>query len=234
MFNKKIISTVLVAIFSLTIFTKVEAKAIIESTPENPYVIAAIGDSITYPYSYATVIDALPNFTVENYGIPGSQVAGTRPDSYINRTRNFRTKADLILVMGGTNDYCAYATLANNIGTLDSQDTNTLCGAYNVMLGRLRANNRNAKIILMTPTKGKEGVSDFKNIYGFTLEDYANAVKLIAAYNGIPCIDLYHSETCDFSDPQNEKLMNDPIHPSMYGHKNIADVILESLTLFSL
>lgn len=234
--ERKIAIVAIVVILSF-VATNAEAyaKTMAEANEKNPYKIVALGDSITYPVSWASYIDLLPNVNVDNQGVPGSQVAGPNADSYLNRAKKIKFyNADLVLIMGGTNDYCAYATLAKDIGMYDSHDTNTFCGAYNDIIGRIKRSNKNAKIVLMTPTRGKGGASDYVNIYGYTLENYANAVKLIAMNNGVYCIDLYHEEDLDFTDPAKDNLLKDPIHPSLEGHKAISEKIIQYLTLFSL
>lgn len=228
-----IVTTMILSL--LIINVQVYAKTIAEATEKNPYKIVALGDSITYPVSYASYIDLLPNVSVDNQGVPGSQVAGPNAESYLNRAKKIKFyNADLVLIMGGTNDYCAYSTLAKDIGMYDSHDTNTFCGAYNDIIGRIKRSNKNAKIVLLTPTRGKGGASDYVNIYGYTLENYANAVKLIAMNNGVYCIDLYHEEDLDFTDPAKDNLLKDPIHPSLEGHKAISEKIIQYLTLFAL
>lgn len=223
-----VVSALVAAIVAAPMSVKdVSAKMLYESTFENPYTVAALGDSITYPYSYASVIDGCPNVTVSNFGVPGSQVAGPDATSYLNRCKGIKGNPDLILVMGGTNDYCAFATLAKDIGALDSTDTNTFCGAYNKMIKTLRANNPRSRIILMTPTMGR--AVDYKNIYGYTLKNYADATKLIAVYNGLHCIDLYNNENCNFADPKNSDLLVDPIHPSTKGHEIIAKEVINNI-----
>lgn len=212
----------------------VSAKSIVESTEANPYKIAAIGDSITYPVSYASVIGSNPLFTVENYGIPGSQVAQGVNNSFVDRTRFLKTNADLITIMGGTNDYCAPGIMARSLGTIDSTDETTFCGAYNAMIRNLKINNSNAKIVLITPIKGKGGATELINIYGLKLEDYANAVRQIAAYNNVPCIDLFHNQECCFTENDKHTLLGDAIHPNLDGHTLIAGEILKALSQFSL
>lgn len=225
-----LISTLALNFYSST----VQAKTIVESTEANPYIIAAIGDSITYPVSYASVIGSDPLFSVENYGIPGSQVATGFSSSFVDRTRFLKTNADLITIMGGTNDYCAPGAMARSLGSLDSVDETTFCGAYNSMIRNLKANNPNAKIVLITPIKGKDGCTELTNIYGLKMEDYANAVKTIAAVNNLPCIDLYHNQECCFSENDKHTLLQDPIHPSLDGHTLIAGEIMKALSRFSL
>lgn len=205
----------------------VYGRSLMEATPENPYKVAAIGDSITFPYSYATVIDALPIFEVKNFGVPGSQVAGTIPESFYSRAKDYKENPDLILVMGGTNDYCAFATLAKDIGPLDSTDVNTFCGAYNTIIKRLKANNKKSRIVLITPTV--VNANDYKNIYGYSLKNYADAVKMIAASNGLPCIDLYNNPELNFADPSLSDLLMDPVHPNAKGQELIADEVLKGI-----
>ena len=76
------------------------------------------------------------------------------------------------------------------------------------------------------------------NALGLTTEPYAEAVKEVADYYGLPCLDLYHNGINPKSEWMRQLYFvnSDGTHPNNKGHaKYIAPVIkafLESLALF--
>ena len=213
----------------ITIGSSVSAKAntFTDATAEMPCRITAIGDSITYPYSYATVFDSMPEFQVKNFAACGTQVAGEADHSFVNRTKLLYLDSDIILIMGGTNDFCGYMYANNPIGSIIDDDITTFCGAYNTMIKNLREHNPMSKIVLITPIKRIDEA--YVNEAGHTLVDYVNAVKYIARRNGLKYIDLYNNPVCDFT--QNGLLI-DGLHPSREGQQIMAKEIHDQLVSF--
>ena len=174
---------------------------------------AALGDSITYGYvprntfgypgqlkSYADLTAMRLGMTFENFGISGSTLAyhQTR-DPMSRRFNSLPDDADIITVMGGTND------IRNGIqlGTMADRTDATYYGALHVVLGGLykkymidqgTSTGRKKRIVALTPIKllaesaaesgGTGTLVDF--------EPWINAVKEVAAYYSIPCLDFYH------------------------------------------
>lgn len=211
----------------ITTPSTVLAAPLHEATPENPCVISAIGDSITYSMTYAAVLDMLPEITVNNYGISATQVAGDAEHSFVNRTAKEKFKSDIILILGGTNDYMGDGAMCNPLGTPDSDDITTFFGAYNTMIKNIKKNNPKAQIVLITPLK-RVGF-DNKNAYGFALRHYALATQMIAQSNDVACIDLFNNDRCDFTDYTKSNLLIDGLHPTIKGHTIIATAIYQSL-----
>jgi len=206
--------------------TQVSARTFREATAENPYKIVAIGDSITYSATYAAILDQLENCTVENLGNSGTQVAGKADHSFVNRTRKLKTDADMILILGGTNDYRGVMDMQNDLGAENSTNITTFYGAYNTMIKNLKKRNPNTKIVLITPIKRCYGYEP--NTYGYSLAHYAQATQIIAANNGLDCIDLYNDKNCDFTE---NDLLIDGLHPNQEGHKIIAEEILRYISI---
>lgn len=223
---------VFLSYFLLMLFILVNptyAKTFSESTAENPYKITAIGDSITYSATYAAILDKLDNCTVENLGWCGTQVAGKADHSFVNRTRNLKTDSDMILILGGTNDYRGVNDLQNDIGAENSKDIRTFYGAYNTLIKNLRKNNPYAKIVIVAPIKRCYGYE--LNRYGYSLANYAQAAQIVAMNNGLDFIDLYNDKNCDFTE---NDLLIDGLHPNQDGHKIIADEILRYIGIKNL
>jgi len=228
MIMKKLLA--ILALCSLIIIintSDVKANTFTDATAENPCRITAIGDSITYPYSYADVFNSMPEYQVKNFAACGTQVAGKEDHSFVNRTKLLYLDSDIILIMGGTNDFCGYMYVNNPIGTIEDDGIETFCGAYNTMIKNLKQHNPMSKIVLLTPIKRVD--ETYINDYGFRLVDYVNAVMAIAKHNDLKCIDLYNDPACDFT--QNGLLI-DGLHPSRDGQRIMAGEINYCLKAF--
>lgn len=224
---KKIFTILTIFIIAVIGFVNpVKAGVFSDATVEKPCKIAAIGDSITYPYSYAEFINSMPEYQVKNFAMCGTQVAGEREDSFVNRTKLMYVESDIILIFGGTNDFCGFNYIHNPIGNIDDTEITTFCGAYNTMIKNLKQHNPMAKIVLLTPLKRMDMYN--VNADGFVLENYVNAVKAVAGHNGLDCIDLYNDPACDFLA---NGLLIDGLHPNRTGQQIIAGEISHYLTL---
>lgn len=220
---KKLFAVVTALVVIVLIAHPVEANTLTGATALEPYTISFVGDSITFPPSYASVIGELPQINVKNYGVGASQVGGMNGESFFGRTFGVNFGSDLIVIFGGTNDFLCWKEVTP-LGKYDSVDVSTFCGAYNIMINNMIQSNPGTKIVLMTPIRrADEYVS---NKYGLVLSDYVNAVKLIAQHNKLQCIDLYSNPNCNLVA---RGLLEDGLHPSIQGHQVLADEVLKSL-----
>ena len=178
-----------------------------------PITWVAIGDSITYlndhldetgnrvTKGYMTrVQEKMPHIQFTNKGFNGW--TAIRIATEIEKLG--LQKADLYSVFLGTNDWWGSKPLGsfedyqNNIGPV------TVYGAFRVIINKLRSLNDQAKIVLITPMQRVDFVyinnpknnayGSYKPKKGQELEDFANAIVKIAAYEKIPCLDLYHQK----------------------------------------
>lgn len=211
-------------------------------TPEQPQTVdltqltyVAFGDSITYgvdgetqqrmqkPYPQL-VAESLELKDFENYGVSGASIV-FRSTSFVGtQLEGAISKADIVSVMIGVNDFLGSHTL----GTIDSTTPDCVYGGLNYLASELLKKYPNAFIFFMTPLNQTK--SPAVNSADYTLEDVAKAVKEVCAAKNIPVLDLY--TTVDFSaetDPN-----SDGLHPTQkfardYTAPKIAQFIKDSL-----
>lgn len=135
-------------------------------------IIDILGDSISQNPGYPYFIDLCLGTMTQWHGIGGTKLSGSASNAFWQdiRVNSLADDASLILIAGGTNDRGSYT-----LGDLskDNADTNTLCGAINVLLSKLyyrymgmdgyysdvsyaginRVTERNINIIFVLPPK---------------------------------------------------------------------------------
>ena len=164
----------------------------------------AIGDSLTYgfigfdggqqvrldnPYP-ERVAQIIGTNYVYNKGQTGTTVANdtTVMESYYPMSNDTRlatyVNADVISIMGGTNDYIK----ATAMGTLGTADDTTFYGGLQKIINYLRTNNPTAFVFVIIPTI-TSGYST-ANSAGNTFKDYKNAMIDVCEAYGVPYIDM--------------------------------------------
>ena len=219
----------------------------------------ALGDSITYGYapknydlfgqqldSYAKLASQRMGMSFVNYGIAGSTVAyHADRDPMSVRYANMDNDADVILVMGGTND------IRNGIslGVISDRTNTTFYGALHVLLGGLYKKymidqgvevGKTKKIVICTPIKLLQTGSEESGGTG-TLVDFSawiDAIKEVASYYSFPVLDLYNQS--NINPHLNETIagtevgyigyyynpyITDGTHPTQEGQDIMADVL---------
>jgi lysophospholipase L1-like esterase len=180
-------------------------------SPKKDMSWVAIGDSITYLNDH---LNETGNRVTKGYL---TRVTEKLPHiHYINQGRNgwtaIRTaqqieklglqKADVYSVLLGTNDWWR----GEPLGTLNDYTNNTgistVCGAFKVIITKLRSLNPQAKIILITPMQRGDFVyinnqkntawGSYKDKNNQWLSQFADAVKAIGKLENIEVVDLYH------------------------------------------
>ena len=164
--------------------------------------IVAFGDSYIkgsylgeYPV-WLTWLAAKYRMTVVNNGVNGSTIAekeGRNPivDRYADVLAE-NTDADIVLVEGGTNDR-GYAV---PIGSVDSTDTETYCGALNTIIDGIREITPRAKIFCVSVPWRWTTVSSI----GLWESDYAQAMTEVCANKSVPCHNPCFDGDIDFRD----------------------------------
>ncbi len=214
----------------LTVYLGGEAQTVLPklSVTEN-YHVNFLGDSFTYGdkladrnRSYASLLAGMMQASdYGNYGLNGSCMGGVHPDRFVDRYVWMSPEADLIFVLGGTNDY----EFATPIGTMTDTDSTTFCGCLNLLMCSLQQMYPEAEIVFLTPLRRNRGTR--LNAAGNTLEDYAYAMMNMGEFYDIPVIDLYHAKELNFVGSR--YYLVDGLHPTAAGHSAIANYIYGQL-----
>lgn len=194
--------------------------------------IACLGDSLTegstgddgVKYSYPSMLKSILNAKeVYNLGIGGSSLGRYWDKAFVERYKDIPADADVILVMGGTNDgFCAST---DELGSLAERKRRTFYGDVDELMKGLKKDYPQAKIIFATP------LPNVLHDYLMTQRDFllpqtvfVQAVKELAAEYGIDVIDLYNSNLLDTHDSQIiANYMPDGVHGNEAGYQILAE-----------
>ena len=184
--------------------------------------LGTIGDSLNFQDKWQnTVVDILGlTATPEKNALTGSCVADYGNEDvtpFVSRYTNTSADCDCITIMGGTNDCTRQA--GANMGELGVKNTNTFIGAYQTMIEGLLDRNPGVRIILITPPK----CFTTENTLNANLIEYVNAIKAIAEYYSLPCLDLYH--LLGQNDITRDYYTYDNVHFSEAGGKVVGRLI---------
>lgn len=183
---------------------------------------ACLGDSITqvtYPAdSYHKIIADKTGIVNLNYGVNSTTIGkrNGRTDSMLERYVDMDSTADIITVLGGTNDWGSATPVP--LGTMGNGDEFTFYGACESLVVGLINKYPNKPIGLMTPIAR-----------GYTssggLKPYATAIKEVGNKYCIPVLDLYNESGLSVDIPYmvtNYFYAQDKLHPNTEGAKIIS------------
>lgn len=220
------------------------AKEIVDSALISKYwfynkVLSTMGDSITQQGLWQPHLVAKLGFSsFLNNGVGGTKIIDSNGSDTTAMCRDERINAisassDVVLVMGGTNDWVQSASL----GTITDTVTNTFYGALKTMCKKLRTRFPDKLICLLTTPYGAypnyPGWTDttgLKNNHGLTAGDYGDAVIKVGKLYGIPVIDVYGNAGWNI-DNIATYVSNDGayLHPNAEGAKRLASVVIGGL-----
>lgn len=253
---KKILSLICAAIvLSACLFAvgceKTDDGSAARHEPQGSYKIAFLGDSLTDKGVYSDLVtthytdyiyDNYPFVnSVQNVGLAGSCIAGLPNKqgvnmSFVQRYETIDADADVIVVLGGTNDF-GYGTpaLSNPLGEYGDDTVETFYGALKVLIDGFGENYPNAKPVFITPLYRKEQEANgipTKNKYDFTLSDYVEAIKETCEKRGVLCFDAFNEITEIDAFTYNDYEI-DGLHLSTEGNvllgKYLGDFLAENL-----
>ena len=159
------------------------------------------------------------------YGVQGTRIAGTDSNSFANRANAMADDLDMVIIMGGINDFTA-GTEA--FGSIEDQTTGTFYGAMNVLLTTLTNKYAGKPIIFLTPMDVSPKYGTTNQTTGKTLDEYVAAIKEVCAlYDNVTVIDT-HSWAEQFN-PEDTEWLCDGCHPSIEGHAKIAAFVYSQL-----
>ena len=203
--------------------------------------INILGDSITEGVGasckenrYTDVFARKFGVKVNNYGVSGSRFARQRINTgepherdFCMRAREMDENADAVIVFGGTNDF-GHGDAP--IGTFDDRTPDTFYGACHDLMSYLVGRYCGKPIVFLSPLHRIEeddpagDGTDRKLEVRATLAEYRSILLQVAAYYGLPVLDLYAVSGMQPAHPVcRARLMPDGLHPSDEGHAIIAD-----------
>lgn len=186
--------------------------------------INCLGDSITVGYNNNDVsyVDYLNSkyTTVRKYGESGTTISRQTgvTNSFLERYENMDNDVDIILIMGGTNDF----GLNIPLGDMTSTDPYNFYGALKSLITGLIDKYPDKRIMFVTEL---DRVIDSNGI-NVPYTSYLAAIKEVCRYYSIPVLDL--NSNLGFTSKnakQAERYLPDYLHPNNEGHKIIADKI---------
>jgi len=207
--------------------------------------LACFGDSYTAQGKWQPHV-------VEILGLDGfdgfSQSGGTLTSIY-EEISNINANADILNVWIGTNDYSNNRKIGNLLDDVTDESTHdpwgyaSFCGALNYICNWIATNMPTKTIIFNTPTyrhnesddtrdteNGRNDKGYIKNGAGNSLEDYANAMIMVANHWGYPVNDLFHNSGInEITYPS--FYQTDRLHPSDNGARILARKIAEFINM---
>lgn len=213
-------------------------KGFYTGQPFNGKKIVALGDSILYNDG-KTVNGEYRNgypyylqeagFTVQNEGVSGACVAYHADRPYTDNVQTVDgisfNNYDYVLLQGGVNDYIT----SSPMGSMGSSpyDKTTFLGAYQYIIDKILTVNNLIRIVLMTPSRTYVTAYDVAdggpNAEGLYLKDYADAIKSIGAYYGLPVIDL---DPAGINTYNIDDFTDDKLHLNNAGYKLTNDIMI--------
>lgn len=206
--------------------------------------IVFLGDSITegvgtssQEHTFWKVFERRTGAECFGYGIGGTRIAmqhvvpSENPawDLYFgSRVEEMRPDADVVVVFGGTNDF-GHGDAP--LGEMSDRDEETFFGALHSLFLKLINKYPEAQLVVMTPLhRASESDTRFSE-RGLrrvgSLETYVNAISQVAAFYGIPVLDLFRTSGLQPLVPVlKEKYMPDGLHPNDAGHEKIAEKLI--------
>lgn len=202
--------------------------------------VSFFGDSITQywgndNYYVKFLADDLEVSTYYNLGVSGATAAISEVRDPSNSNIGPKHVDDAIannkigeyaFILFGTNDWSGYVPM----GTVDDNPSNvndctTFYGGLNYMINKLKASRDDIKITIMTCLNRAMIRDNNPNNLGeeHDLLEYNDAIKNVAEKHNIKLIDLFPLVTTE----NFGTFLSDGLHPSEYGHRQMADYILK-------
>lgn len=144
-------------------------------------------------------------------------------------------KCDYYTIEHGINDWGHSTKVGTIEDYINDTGTGTFAGTYRKLLDKIYKTNPKARVILCTPRKayGFSGYlpdhwyDEFNGIY---LQDYADIIKQIAAYESLPVADFFG---LGGNQHNLDKLSIDvALHPNDDGHQIMANILIQAFQTF--
>ncbi len=129
--------------------------------------------------------------------------------------------ADVIVVLGGTNDF-GYGNIP--VGAFGNKEPDTFYGACHTLYTYLTETYPDAVIVICTPPHSIDELNLDRTVYQHgNLDVFVNVIREMAEHFSLPVVDLYATIGFQpFVESIREKYMPDGIHPNDLGTARIA------------
>jgi lysophospholipase L1-like esterase len=175
--------------------------------------------------------------TITQNGIGGTKISGDNVGDAIGSSARINAITgthDAIFIMGGTNDWAQSVA----IGTpADSDPEATFCGGLNNLFLNIYTKFPIAEICILTPphqefydfaARGWSNATE--NLISKTIQDYADAIKLVASRWGCRVVDVNGESGINrFNIAQNMKDDGAYLHPNGPGCQKIGNMIYKTI-----
>ena len=141
----------------------------------------------------------------------------------MDRYQEIPLDADIIIVMGGTNDgFCASL---EELGSMEERQPETFAGDLDELLLNLKENYPDAQIVLATPLSNVlHDILRKDRDYLLPQSAFAGMMKQLAAEYEIPVVDLYHSNFLNSHDAAIiYNFIPDGVHGNEMGYRMLAE-----------
>jgi len=172
-----------------------------------------VGNSIVFLNYFQPFVQAYHEFVYTNNAISGSCMAagkenaagdGTIRPAIVNRiTEVSATNSDLIMIMGGTNDWLYNVP----IGSISDTTKTTFYGAVKSVIINLQANNPAKRIVFATPLQRTNNRANFT-----AQKQYADVIKEVCGMYSVPVLDLFYSSGITYENIN--QFTSDNVHPN--------------------
>ena len=161
--------------------------------------------------------------SVENLGIGGSSIGRYWENAFVDRYQEIPEDADIILVMGGTND--GFCVSQKDFGIMEERKEGTFIGDLDELMRGLKKGYPDAQIVFATPLPNVlHDMLKKERDYLLPQIILVNAIKYLAKEYEIPVIDLYNSNILDTHDAAViYNYMPDGVHCNPSGYTILAE-----------
>lgn len=135
---------------------------------------------------------------------------------------------EYLFIAGGVNDWWRGGGVCA-LGEYGSTDPSTFCGAYNLMLQKIKAKYPYMKIVCLSIFPNRRTLTEV-NTKGWTMGEGNESIKQLAEDNGCYFIDM---NSCDIKNHIAEMTI-DGLHPDKAGAKLVAQTVAKGLVSLGL
>ncbi len=199
-------------------YTENDGEGIGNHTTSRPYLVKC-----------CEVLGATPY----NYGSSGTSISGTSTvnasGSFVKRYTNMSSDLDMVVVLGGTNDFATHVPL----GTKADKTDISFYGALDVLCNGLIDRYPDKQIVFITPLlrNFSTGNETEPNAEGKYVEDFRKAIYEVAQDRyGLMVVNGKSLGISPYNSTWKAQYIYDGLHPNPIGHEKIGETLAHILS----